>query len=123
MIKVKNFLKLILALFLFPIADPQAFFILFSLLFLVSFILTLPVMVFGLLIGLGLQFSNYTVSLWNHSDYDTKLLVIVGIIGIAAFTALPVGVSVFKKIRKYAWSQLEKNNIHHRGKNFLQTVD
>ncbi|HSX09487.1 MAG TPA: hypothetical protein VLF93_05005 [Candidatus Saccharimonadales bacterium] len=120
---ITNLIKLTPVLFLLPFADLPAYFALSFLLFVLASIVFLPILIFGLLIKLIFQFGDYTTILWLHSGNDTKLIAVITIIGVvlAAFTALPVSVSIFKKIRKYSWSQLEKNNIHHRRKDVTST--
>lgn len=114
---MKDFLKAIPALLLFPIADPKAFGFLLLAVFAMFVVMAIPLILTGLLIGLGIQFSGYLVNLWGQINPDTKILTIVGIVTIlvSSVLALPTINNIIKNIREFAWNQLEKNKLHYRG--------
>ncbi len=121
--EIKEIVKTIPAFILFPIADPISFLKLLFLIIFLAIVLCIPIIVIGLLLGIGVQLASYISGLYKQASSDTKIIVIVGIIGsvVGAIAVLPIISSVFKKLRNFSWDLLEKNKIHFRGAGLFAT--
>ena len=64
------------------ITNPKKYFLSLFLLVLLSVAIISPLIIAGVILGIGIQAGFYVLTLWTESTSDTKLLVIVSCIGI-----------------------------------------